>query len=947
MSEKVIKKAILECEKTPNTLAFYASSAKAFKGKKKIIAIITNRGIQARDGRSLKITNDISWDALKSIQIADSTLILEYENNPQIQTKPQKIESQTKGKNLENQNNDKNSNDEKNQNNAKNQNNEKSQKSNKTVQNSGLIQIDIIFQENFKQFFENLADVIQRILTKQELKLLNFKSFNCYPVSPTSNSIRARLLLTSEKVGISLSPQSMAKLTSLVLFQNPVLDINEWKNESLLIFDSLPLMKFVKSLNISEIKGNEDFKSVYSYLTSLLPQCKFLRHIEISNWKVDSFFPEFLNLISTNKKLKLSSLVFGEDSNLKKDDLELIQTSILESNIHSIGFNKAFQTNDQPNDGLRQFYSILNDDFCKHIWSLNLDHTKNLDFNILLPKLQTLTSLSFEKCHIDLYSFLRTLGNHQLNNLVYLNLSRNKCTSRIDTRITLPPSLSHIYVNNVSWSGESLLSFFDFIFRAKKTTENFNNLHISIANADAFANQWNSVFQFFDNVKFTGLHTLIWDNNPVSPSLFKFLKMNESLKSLSMLGCFDHNYSDIILGMAEYLKSAKNLENLSIRGSETAFLGEKFSVIVDAITDHPNLKTLNLSNSGCGNSGLLFFIPLLVNNQFPSLKLLEIDGMKPFSDKPEQYIELLTTFVKESKNIKISFPKHDLLQLLKENKISEEVYFEIRELFKFQGDQNLSENGEIEDEIPEEENYGNFRFGKVENSKLDENPIFIIHSNKLLSSNFPKFFEEDEHNDLLDQISKEKAEIISRNAQISLIEYDYSNEEEEEEEYSEPPQPMKLKISSSHQKSQNQTNNKSGKLDKKVSHRDGVEKSMNFHSTILDNYSPPVSPKAKHTDSKSRSKSSVKTESLRSNGRNLSNRSTKKLFEKNGLSTFAQQQIKLFKEENALEEFLPFPEIEAPSYDDRRWDATDIELSLDVLYKNMKDEKVTRKKTPK
>ena len=966
------------CESRHSCMVLSGTHGKiAGKGKKKIIAICSDIGLTVFDEKKSKELFNFAWVTITSLQISGEIITFEFGND-------NKIEFQA---------------------------------------------------TTAKAFYDSVNEVLQRILTEEELKRINFQQVTASRKLPTVKSIMARIEGLSQVRKISYQNNIKSKVFDFLFYKREVLNLGEFDEVAPILLYSLPLLNFVTTLKIEGVRNWD----AYASLCEIIPQCPFLKKIVAShpaNINLQSF-REFLTMLSNNENI--SSLSFGEKSNLTVDTLEDVQKCIVNSNIYNFGLRKVLN-NDEL---LNYFYTVfLNEETSSHIWSLDLKFTKKLSFSALFSRLQNISSLSLENCHFDISLFLRNLCQYELNQLVYLNLSGNKCINNVENKFFLPVSLTHIAVNNVAWSGDSLLSFFTFIFRTIKRAKNrqleileddYNNtmvtneIYLSIASASTYAKQWSDIFDFLESCKFTNLKLLVWDSNPVDERLMKFLKLQD-LKSLSMSGCLNDDDSPLVKLLSSVIKSSKNLEELRITGKDQAFIGSKFQIIVDACRGHPSLKYLDLSHSHCGNQGLSFLIPVL---QELNIDYLSIDGVK--TDDPIKYIELITTLanvaagkinqeisnnineeaVATKKNekkeeihiIKLNFPKHDLGDLLTNQLISNQQFFEVRSLFE------TFQYG-IENEIQTNINTNAAGTTNTPNIPMDLFTSSYI-TNHIPLPFLPSYIDENQHRAIL-EISTNN--IKAREIAINDFEKDYSEEESSNSNYSYSEDSTQASKGNSinigrestraHQTSQNIRSTRDSRKShstrtsqsfrginknsqnirssqasqstrgSKVSQstrsarisqslRDSSRKQTydepdefntnvlplqkkelsprqkaqpKFRSGALSSFSPPVSPKpsAEYERQRLAKTSKEDLEKQRKRKREASRRARTEIL-KYGLPNLTSQQIEEFIEEYKVEQQIPFPDIDVPVFNDQKWDFIDTEMSLEAMFKGMKD----------
>ena len=381
--------------------------------------------------------------------------------------------------------------------------------------------------------------------------------------------------------------------------------------------------------------------NIYQCLASYLPELSSLKYLEITGPRDDGF-DSFHHAIINSSLLGISY----SESDLSKLDLNLIHESVLNADIHCIEFHNAVSKEVSVD-----FYTeFLNPEMRRHIWSLNLDRTINIDISQLTDNFDRLCSLSLANCGIDISLVLSFIHKNHLNYLTYLNLSGNMCNQHFDTdSIHLPSSLTHIMVNEVSWAEKSLIKFFTVVLRLNV---NYTPLllSLSIANAITLPNQWPLLFSFMkqqakrpkpigttpsleiseicERQKNLCIKKLIWDGNPVDKHFFDFLNQNKNLETLSLNNCFNETLEDPITLLTKFIQSNDTITHLSVAGSKNAYIGHKISSVLQSCKGKHNLLVLDVSFSKCGSNYLQYFLPLFEEGN-NSLQTVILDGIFP------------------------------------------------------------------------------------------------------------------------------------------------------------------------------------------------------------------------------------------------------------------------------------------------------------------------------
>ena len=530
----------------------------------------------------------------------------------------------------------------------------------------------LIAPENPKVVIEQISDVMQRVLLPDELENAGFWRYDFEKLQPTVLGVLSRMSMLIAANNIQVSPKSIELFQSMLTGSQPNINLNLFKDKMSFVpiaFDLIPLMQFVRTVKVPLIKKFPTYRMVADRIL----QMPFVKSIEIAGQADEGFGPFHNNML--NSQLENISYTYSEFTN---SELDVIAQNIVSSKIHSLEFHNAVAINFIP-----YFYSdFLTPAINRHLWSLNLDRTINLNIHALLPNITNLCSLSLSNCGIDVKLTLSLIAQNNMKNLTYLNISGNMCNGILDIKtLRLPGSVTHLVADSVSWNEGSILSFWIIVLRSNRK----NELHLSLANSIVLPHEWPSVFKVIGRSTFSHLYSLIWDENPVDSSFFNFLNRNPRLTYLSLNKCFNENMDDSISLLTDFIKENDSVQQLYLSGSKKIYFGKSIEKVISSCLRKHNLKVLDLSISKGGNQSLKFFLQLFDKDE-TSLDTLIIDGV--FPEEAGEYIDFLKR-VKELQNRKdtytlLSFPRGDVQLMKKQNKIDQNQLDDIEKLYHLQ-----------------------------------------------------------------------------------------------------------------------------------------------------------------------------------------------------------------------------------------------------------------------
>ncbi|OHT14027.1 hypothetical protein TRFO_15684 [Tritrichomonas foetus] len=544
--------------------------------------------------------------------------------------------------------------------------------------------IDLHFNKSdFYNFLSIMCDTIQRVLHKDELQRINIQQFNAPPVTLNTKSALARFKMTMYKDSKTMLTETDQYILDLIYYGSKTVDIAEIPDGEKYFRTICTVVPFMLSTRVLKVPILRDV-SVYQYVAKLMERNSLLKGIELSG-ECKKLLPMLMDSIQGNPDGHINSLSFTL-TDFDKKELDYLYNAVVHGNIQALAFHSAITKTAYPG-----FYAtFLSEQLMNNLRILNLDRTPGLDLNKLFSKIQNIQMLSLESCELDIGYTLNLIALNSFVRLKGLNLSGNHAVSMPLKEYQVSPSLQYIYADNVTWPSDTLSEYIDYIF-----VQVPNRLSLSVKHAIATENEFLKLFSYLETTTFAALEELFWDQNPIHPKLFQFLKRNTALLTLQMnTGFIEDNImndeksltstnitednqlrnttvtleiNDIIESLIDYLKSATSLHTLVLRGTKLRYLGHLTIPILGAIVTLKNLRILDMEYSHGGDEALHWFAN--IHSHMPQLKEVCFDGLYP-SDVHE-LIRVYENFVQFNEDLLVSYPRLDIEEFNNKNLINQ------------------------------------------------------------------------------------------------------------------------------------------------------------------------------------------------------------------------------------------------------------------------------------
>ena len=502
-----------------------------------------------------------------------------------------------------------------------------------------------------------IYEVIQRVLLESELLRCGFDMLVSTRIAPNAAGFVPRFREKARLTGKTLSTALQDELGEIVVYSRPFVCVSELPD----IAPVLPL--FVECLPLAPTICDVSFKcdqtcDAFDLLAKLAGEWNYLRRIEVNGVKTSSY-PSFLLNWKNSGNRKLRCLSF-ENTGMGTAHIDLLAEMAVGVGLRCVEFHNAVS-----DEAISSFYSrFLNASVMENLKSLNLDRTKNLDLDFLVPRIGSVVMLSLEDCGIEISTAIDKISKFtQLN---VLNLSKNECRGVIRS---LPICLHTLYVDRVKWSDQTLSRFITFACAWK--------LRLSMAMAITSEAEWASVFSVFETIGAPSLISLNWSHNPLSEAMFQCLQGSPNLSEINLSACLRESATEPVGWFCKYLANQTTLKKLVIRGTKAHYLGRSIGPVLQAVWDaRSHIVFLDVTDSLSGDYGISELKTLLVERRY-ALETLVFDGLAPTTGI--NMVDFLKDIAKLS--IRISFPHNDLLSLCKAELITSGVLDEIKQMF--------------------------------------------------------------------------------------------------------------------------------------------------------------------------------------------------------------------------------------------------------------------------
>lgn len=507
-------------------------------------------------------------------------------------------------------------------------------------------QVSIIFDED-EAFFTSIISYLRSFLpqshgmAKEIAKISNMSQYNPDTYQPLYILISCCLSLDcrpSDKLMASFKNQlhngTRLKITHLPSNTNVVSALCR----------ALALMQTVDDLVI----GGFHFFSLYSKLPGILKQNKQIRKLTIFEYSKYDDFAKFINEIPDDglDLLKFKDIHFSDTM------IDAFKNVKLSKKISGIFFSGCTFTKQQFVTLITQTESIsqLSTFALAH---LKLDFELSKDMFLKLTKIMSDTGIyafKLKDMHINIPDFLKIISDDNLY-IVDLDLSSNYCTSNIPEDIMLPSTVNTLRLLNVKWQGDALSKFLSIQPFSSVIKVDFSYARLDIPlNKDPFEH-------LIDVPPSTYIESFIWQENPISTRLFKFLSNFTYLHEGVFQSCpiYKHDQQTILEAMGSFILKTK-IAKLAIISTIHPYRDKGIEALKESLSQNQFLRVLNISNNKIGDRGLMILLDILIQNH----NITKINFTDSDLCDPSLFIQFLRDISQLPSLVHVSKPRKDI-----------------------------------------------------------------------------------------------------------------------------------------------------------------------------------------------------------------------------------------------------------------------------------------------
>ena len=414
-------------------------------------------------------------------------------------------------------------------------------------------------------------------------------------------------------------------------------------------------------------------------------------------------FNKFVNGIATNSHCKISRISFF---NSIYDENFVVQLAVI---LEAHPFTNVCLFNGISENGFKVLVPMLNTvKGFQSVKNFALSGSQFINVESVITPLKNVQSFIFNNCNLDIANVLCLFAKVH-NSAKKLSLSNNLCSDSISEELFFPPHLEKLNLDEVKWSGSSMVSLFQFLNRRESSNIVNSLLFIDISKATMSPSQWNQFDSFLKKFDCKFLRSLVFDQNPVGSGFLSFINRCGNLYELSLNGCFS-NGDPMIDSFAEALSLNNSITNISLKGvGNDNILAESMHTILAAIHANANIKVLDISMNMAGDD----ICPELQNILMDNYNISDISFDGNNINNIESLRSLLTELIRVKRIIKI----HPLVQDLSNN-IKPSERNEINQLCDLLNQQAKSEETDSISDIKTIEKLSLGSFSNIDNEYI-------------------------------------------------------------------------------------------------------------------------------------------------------------------------------------------------------------------------------------
>jgi len=280
-----------------------------------------------------------------------------------------------------------------------------------------------------------------------------------------------------------------------------------------------------------------------------------------------------------------------------------------------------------------------------------------------------LSHVYLKGCGIQISDVLDFLSLHTVaNRLSLIDLTHNRCTEPMRTKLRMPVALSKLIVDDVIWNYHNLLSIFTASVNACQS------FTLSVARASLDKVGWDKFFDSVESLPAPCLEGLIWRENPIPPKFCSFLAKCPVLAYLSLAGCSDLSEATVW----KTLEAQKRIQILDIHGMHKYKLGATGLSLLNHLKRNKTLRRIDISRNKIGPQGYSKLIEFIATS--PTIKAILLDGNN--LSEISIYESLVSTLQAKGSSITVKLPREDLQALRQSGDLSESRFLATKGLFR-------------------------------------------------------------------------------------------------------------------------------------------------------------------------------------------------------------------------------------------------------------------------
>lgn len=480
--------------------------------------------------------------------------------------------------------------------------------------------------------------------------------FNAY------GSVMHRYQATLAWKGVSVSPDALKSVERFLKREPKEIDLGviEDLGFNLPIFlDSIMMQPMITRLKIPTRPQSQFFQLLADVVESPSSNIISVGIVEA----VDEGFYEFMQFLNRIETVKLEEICF-ENMEVPDTAIEAIQ-SYLASGTKSIslGFTKC-----EIRECEKRIVTMIEQ--CKNLIGVNMTSVwleSSVNVKTTMGRLQ---KIAMRGCGIQISEVLDVLSRVYTPRVTELDLSQNQCTERISADVALPCSIRKVIVDFVKWRSSNLTAMFQLVCNG------LQNAYFSCVRAQLSEKHWQKFFLSLDAFQAPQLSTLIWNENQIHPKICQFLQRASNFEVFCMAGCKVLSEAPL----QKLFENHKALVVVDMHGTQSYRLGPGIRPFLLSIRKSKSIRRLDVSHCKMGPAAFAKLVEVVTGNPKVKQLLLDDNDLPTFAS-----LELLCAAIqaRAEKGISIycRFPWKDVIDLVRENKVTSEKINSIKPLF--------------------------------------------------------------------------------------------------------------------------------------------------------------------------------------------------------------------------------------------------------------------------